>query len=161
MSSFRSRARRILRDGRKLRRCSAGEVWSLVEALCTAGAIAGLLHTCSFRQVLRLVERWAQSHPSAHLAPDEEQRILWAVEAVTRRLLPTRPCLTQALAAYVLLTRRGAQRPTLQIGVKRGENDDLDAHAWLEREGTVVIGGDTSPSTYSILSPRRAKQDTE
>ena len=45
-----------------------------------------------------------------------------------------------ALDTQVLLSRRG--HPTLHhIGVAKGEEGCLEAHAWLESRGKVVIGG--------------------
>ena len=57
----------------------------------------------------------------------------------------------QALAAHVLLGRRGY--PTqLHIGVTRGEKGKFLGHAWLEREGAVIIGGDAlSQQHYTPL----------
>jgi hypothetical protein len=72
------------------------------------------------------------------------------VAAVNRRLFPDRPCLTQALAARYLLSRGGVPS-VLQIGVAR-HGSDLQAHAWLEREGGVIIGGEQSPARYQRLS---------
>jgi hypothetical protein len=54
-----------------------------------------------------------------------------------------RTCLTQALAAQVLLARSGDQSD-LRIGVTRDSNGKFLAHAWLERQGAVLIGGDGS-----------------
>jgi hypothetical protein len=49
-------------------------------------------------------------------------------------------CLVQALAAKALLSRAGY--PTLiRIGVAASEDGKLRAHAWLERDGEIVIGG--------------------
>jgi hypothetical protein len=48
----------------------------------------------------------------------------------------------QALAAEALLAHR-ARRPRLHIGVSRGERGSLEAHAWVEDDGRVLIGGST------------------
>ena len=74
-----------------------------------------------------------------------EARAAWAVGAVARRLLRRRPCLTQALVLRLLLQRRGFPPATLQIGVRRGRDGAFDAHAWLERDGRVLIGGEARP----------------
>jgi len=68
------------------------------------------------------------------------EKVIWAVEAAGRRMPRARTCLTQALAAQVLLARRG--RPALlHIGVSRKEQEEFEAHAWLESGGEVMIGG--------------------
>jgi hypothetical protein len=66
--------------------------------------------------------------------------IAWAVEAAGRRVPGTKSCLTQALATQVLLTRRGYPA-LLHIGVEGGQRERFRAHAWVESEGKVVIGG--------------------
>jgi hypothetical protein len=67
---------------------------------------------------------------------------------VGHRLLPNRPCLTQALVLQFLLLRGGDDTPKLKIGVTKGQQNELLAHAWVERDGEVLIGGKTSPLTY-------------
>lgn len=152
LKTMRNRLFSLLHMVRKLRCCSWAERWDLVVAVCTAGAVAGLLHTCSFGRVLRILDWWSRSqHSKTYLSSEEERRLLWAVEAVSRRLLPQRPCLTQALAAHVLLVRHGAHQVELQIGVKRPSDGTFRAHAWLERKGRVLVGGETSLSAYSRL----------
>ena len=54
--------------------------------------------------------------------------------------VPRATCLTQALAAQVLLARLG-ERSVLRIGVARDERLGVRGHAWLEHRGRVVIGG--------------------
>ena len=74
-------------------------------------------------------------------------RAAWAARAVGRRFLPERPCLTQALVLQYLLLRRGDDEAELHIGVAKNE-DGLQAHAWVERNGQVLIGGADSPQEY-------------
>jgi hypothetical protein len=65
--------------------------------------------------------------------------VVWALTAASR-WVPAPTCLTQALAAQMLLARRGC--PTsLQIGVARAPGGGVEAHAWLEVRGVPVIGG--------------------
>ena len=74
--------------------------------------------------------------------------------AVSRaaRFVPKASCLTQALSAQIMLTRR--QIPsTLHIGVRRSETGGFEAHAWLEVAGTILLGGtQESVSTYRSLT---------
>jgi len=67
-----------------------------------------------------------------------ENWIIWAVKA-SSRFVPCATCLTQAMAARMLLSIYG-HKADLRIGVLR-EDDDLKAHAWLEKDGRVLIGG--------------------
>jgi hypothetical protein len=60
----------------------------------------------------------------------EVERVRWAVAAVGRRL-PGATCLTQALAARMLLGRKGIPA-RVRIGVRRDEAGRIAGHAWLE-----------------------------
>ncbi len=62
--------------------------------------------------------------------------------------VPKATCLVQALAAQVLLTKHG-HTADLQIGVSQAKG--FEAHAWLEFEGRVVLGGVTNLSDYVVL----------
>ena len=67
------------------------------------------------------------------------ERIAWAV-AVASEYVPNATCLTQALAALVLLQREG-YGTCLRIGVARSAEGQFEAHAWLERDGRILVGG--------------------
>jgi hypothetical protein len=91
----------------------------------------------------RIWERVAGRLPSAGMsvgsAETTAQDVAWAVRRVSRAV-PGATCLTQALAAQFLLSRRGyASR--LRIGVARAPGARLRAHAWLESDGLIVLGG--------------------
>jgi transglutaminase superfamily protein len=86
---------------------------------------------------------------SAATAQTTVQDVVWAVRRVSRAV-PGATCLTQALAAQVLLSRRGyASR--LRIGVAHAPGDGLRAHAWLESDGLIVLGG-APVEAYTPLS---------
>jgi hypothetical protein len=61
--------------------------------------------------------------------------------AVTRasKLVPFATCLTQALAGGFLIRRAGTNA-VVHFGVAKGEAG-FKAHAWLESNGGIVIGG--------------------
>jgi hypothetical protein len=61
------------------------------------------------------------------------------VTAVAARV-PRASCLTQALAATLLLARHG-YAATLRVGVAKNEDGSLRAHAWLESGGETLLGG--------------------
>lgn len=67
-------------------------------------------------------------------------RVGWAVKAAGRGTPGDRLCLVQALAAEVLLGRRGIPAG-IRIGVVKDEALKLQAHAWVESGGAVIIGG--------------------
>ena len=74
-----------------------------------------------------------------HLA----DRISWAVTVAGRYVLGVRPCLVQALTVRLLLRWHGCPA-RLHFGVARGEGGQIRAHAWVEANGRVVIGGSAS-----------------
>jgi len=81
-------------------------------------------------------------------------RVAWAVEMASRCTPGAKSCLTQALAAQVLLDRRGYPA-LLHIGVAKGEQGRFQAHAWLESKGTVVIGG-SEQEPFTLLASLKA-----
>ncbi len=100
-----------------------------------------------FRKVLAFVDRIPKGHRS--LSPDEAVR---AVRAAARRLLGERPCLPQALAVRYWLKRSGRES-VLRLGVTKDDAGRLKAHAWLELDGRVLIGGESSRQRYVTLQP--------
>jgi hypothetical protein len=76
-------------------------------------------------------------------SPEQVQsakKISWAVRA-SSRYVPSATCLVQALTLQCLLSRAGIHSD-LAIGVARGDESGIAAHAWLEIDGTVIIGGE-------------------
>lgn len=115
--------------------------------------IRAALEVVSFRRVLRYVEARAEAACAEHgtapadaMAHPPVARTVWSIQAVGRRLMPQRPCLTQALVGRLLLAREGVAT-TLHIGVAKAA-EDLKAHAWLEHEGTILIGGAHARDEY-------------
>lgn len=124
----------------KFFRLSSTDRSLLVKAALTVGTIRMGLWGLPFRTLRRLVGSVTQKSaglPKADRASLD--RIAWAV-MVASRYVPAATCLTQALATQVLLGRRGYPA-CLRIGVEKGEGGQLQAHAWVESDGVVVIGG--------------------
>lgn len=67
------------------------------------------------------------------------ERVSWAVKTAAR-YVPAASCLTQALAAQSLLSR-GGHRSELHTVVAKGPGSEFGAHAWVQCEDRVVIGG--------------------
>lgn len=116
----------------------AADVLLTLEA---AAALAGFrlaLRVLPFPRVLSLARatRRQASRRSSTCAP------LAVRHAVLRaaRLLPFRvTCLPVALAACALLGRQG-HAGVLRIGVRSAGDAPLEAHAWVEHEGSILIG---------------------
>lgn len=135
-------------------RLSGEERRLLMTALLWSGAVRMSLRLLSFRVVLRWVERLATPTSRATATdPSYRERAAWAVSAVGHRLFPRNPCLTEAFVAQLMLRRRGFPA-TLRIGVATDEGR-FKAHAWVESEGRIIVGGSASPEHFTPLPPLR------
>ena len=129
-----------MRRLRKLLALPGPERLLLVKAALLLLAIRLGLWVLRFRIVRSVLARLSQGRdkrPDAHHLPPD--KIVWAVEVVGHHVPGTKNCLVRALATDTLLARHG--RPSrLRIGVARGDRGELEAHAWVEGEGKILIG---------------------
>lgn len=130
-------ANRMMHLARRFFALERGDRWLIVEALLLVGLVQAGLRILSFAILQRLLAAAKRVRGRARPRP---ARIAWAVNAAAR-LVPGRTCLTDALAADVMLCRRGYQS-LLRIGVKKraGGAGPLEAHAWVECDGSIVAG---------------------
>ncbi len=76
------------------------------------------------------------------ITPDQVQLaadIGWEVTRAARYLPFKAVCLPQAMAARVMLERRGV-KSVMHFGAAKGTDKPLDAHAWLDAAGVKVTG---------------------
>ena len=131
----------------------ARDWWALIRAAALTVLIRAALSIWSLKTVTATLKRIARGLPQTGEATlAYRHRAKWAAHAVGQRLLPKRPCLTQALVLQYMLLRRGDDQAELHIGVAKGEAGELLAHAWIERNGRVLIGGASSPWKYRRLA---------
>jgi hypothetical protein len=105
-----------------------------VRSIAWLGAARIALWVLPFRTARRLLSR--STHPAATDVTPE--RITWALTRA-RRIVPRATCLPQALAAEALLIRSGLPAE-LRIGVVKTAQGRLEAHAWVESGGRIVVG---------------------
>ena len=67
------------------------------------------------------------------------EEVGWAVTRAARHVPFRAVCLPQAMAARVMLKRRGVAS-VMHFGAAKGEVKPLDAHAWLDAAGVEVTG---------------------
>ena len=106
------------------------------------------LHLLPFRTVWRSTKRLGQlAQRYAGDSRDIKRRLTDVNTQISRaaRRIPGATCLPQALTGYLLLSSYGINT-TLRIGVRRAE--DIEAHAWLEKDGVVVLGGASSTDHF-------------
>ena len=104
------------------------------------------LHVLPFRTVARFAARGAFRRGSVDTI--ERERFVWAVNAVSRKIMPSRRCLVRALSVQWFLRRAGVPAE-LCIGARKQAAGRLNAHAWVELDGNVIIGGKDSPKIYA------------
>jgi Transglutaminase-like superfamily len=105
-----------------------------------------------FRWVARVlgrqeVERDALDH-AVHVA--DARQIAIMVHKAIKNVPWTSKCLDQALAAKVMLARRGIST-TVYFGVKSDEQGQLAAHAWL-RSGEIYVTGGRNRDEFTPIS---------
>ncbi len=130
-----------MRWARKFFRLSAAERWMLLRVAFLLGVTRLALKLIPFRTLHGLLSRGGGSSRRVS-APDDPYpgQVAWAVGVVGRYVLDDKACLTQALVGQFLLKRRGYPAD-LRIGVARAADGELAAHAWVECDGLVLIGG--------------------
>ena len=100
-------------------------------------AIAATLRMVRWSAVRRVVSPLRAIAQPLVGAP--EGRVLWAIEASGRRMPGLSTCLVRALVAGILLGSR--DHPVrVTIGVRRTPDGMLESHAWVERDGLVIVG---------------------
>lgn len=122
---------------RRLARLSPVERRLLIRAVVAVAVVRVGLTLLPFRILPGLLARRTRARPRT--AGVSRENVAWAVGTASR-YVPRATCLTQALAAQLLLAGEG-EASRLHVGVARASDGTFRAHAWLESEGRIVIGG--------------------
>jgi hypothetical protein len=86
-------------------------------------------------------------------------RVSWAVTAAAKGLPLSTTCLFEALAADVMLRRRGLTCE-MCFGVRMPTRaTPFAAHAWIEHRGVVIVGQLEDLRDYAPLSPQRVRDE--
>ncbi|MCP2732620.1 lasso peptide biosynthesis B2 protein [Limnofasciculus baicalensis] len=117
--------------------------WCNRKILITAFILLGLvrlgLWLLPFQRLQRLLVQIGNIHShSQNNNQTSINKIIWAVET-SSRYMPGVKCLARALTTQTLMSRYG-HSSELRIGVAKGESGKLEAHAWIESQGKVIIG---------------------
>lgn len=120
-----------------------------VKAILLVAVFRAVLELFSFRRAAGLMEKLAVRQPrlEGDYLPEELAR---AVRLASNNMLRERPCLPQALALHLLYRRRGIES-RLRIGVKKKDDGQIEAHAWVQRDAYVVIGALPNLHEYTVL----------
>ena len=125
------------------------DVRLLVVAFVLQLVAAGALRTMPLPVLRRTIARLRRVAQVALHGTDE--RVIWAIEAVGRRLAGVSTCFVRALVAELALG--SAQRPLrLTIGVRREPDGDLRSHAWVSDQSRILIGGTTADQFVPLVA---------
>lgn len=133
----------------KFFRLSLHEKFLFIESLLLLIIVKLGLSLLSFKKILDLLEKSRNNSKALYNKLSLEQ-IAWAVE-VSGRYAPKATCLSKALTAQYLFRKNG-YCSSVHIGVEKNSNGDLEAHAWIEIDGHIVIGNLKNISRYKHLT---------
>ena len=121
----------------------------LLEDWITLGLSRGMVLTLPFRWIAPgLRARLSGSAQDSGQAQD--RTVGWALRVASKYTPWKSNCLAQAIAAKRMLHRR--QLPsTLFLGVRKGEQDEFEAHAWIDF-GPITLTGGNDQAGYSVVS---------
>ncbi len=140
-----ARWRSIPRKLRRLARIGGSRRALLVEAALWLALARLALIVVPFPWLARRLGTFAppSAAPAGGNPPDEHvalaREIGWAVTRAARYVPFKAVCLPQAMAARVMLKRRGISS-VLHFGAAKGKEKPFDAHAWLDAAGVEVTG---------------------
>ncbi len=130
----------------KVRELTSSQWILLVKATLILLLIKGGLFALTFTQFKKVYASMLHVSKSATYPEEYIAAAAWAVRAVAYRLPFGLTCLPQALALKYLL-RRDPNMP-LHIGVQTAIPQGFQAHAWIEKDGRVVIGDWPEETNY-------------
>jgi len=123
---------------RKFLSLPAKERYILLKAFLLLSIIRLGLWLLPFRTLQQTLERLFHYPVTSYRQAPSPEKFSWAVSAVSR-YVPSATCLAQALTLQALLSQEGIHSD-LALGVARDDATGITAHAWLEIDGTVIIG---------------------
>jgi len=107
------------------------------------------LWVAPFRIMQRFCGYLGRASRSSRGSAAGAREIVWAVRLASR-YVTLATCLVQALATQILLGRNG-HAGELHIGVALDSKLGFSAHAWVESQGEILIGGSEEIDGYSPM----------
>jgi hypothetical protein len=125
--------------------------WLLVKIGFLMGWIWLGLRLLPFQKMYAILAKFGHSNSIAKEQTGQVEKICRNVEKVGGYVFGDDSCFPQALTAQLLLNRSGFH-PCLRIGATKGNENSIRAHAWVELDGCVIVGGPISKiQEYIIL----------
>ncbi len=127
--------RRPARRGRDL----GTKQWLLLcETFATLAGASAAIAALPFRRVVALASRDVLGSRSSRFDTED---LVWAVEAIARRVPWRTVCFQKGLALHLMLRRHGIPS-VLHYGVGKGNDGELAAHVWIGVGDQTVLGGE-------------------
>ena len=142
-----------MKRSRKFLRLSRGDRQLLLGTFFLLGLVRLGLWLLPFQTLRQIIARISGANPVGEqkYCPPTIDKIVWAVNLSSRYMPGGAKCLARALTTQVLMSRHGYS-PQLRIGVAKGDGGQLEAHAWVESQGEVVIGHLRDLSRFTPLA---------
>lgn len=123
--------------------------WLILRISASIICVRVMLRFVPFKRLLGWMQR---SSPLKRVAFDADtaQYLSHNIEVIGNVLIPKGPCLTKALVGRWFLNQIGYET-TMHFGVRYGNNQQLEAHAWLEHDGEIVIGNLVDLESYKTI----------
>ncbi|MEO6285016.1 MAG: lasso peptide biosynthesis B2 protein [Dyadobacter sp.] len=125
-----------------------GKITFLKSVFCLLWIKAGL-SLLSFSTFRKFFHKLTGNQTSKEFSQEQIDMTVWAVDTAANLLPLELLCLPRALATKYLL--RGAPSLTLEIGVEINPAKKFEAHAWIEKNGTIIIGDWPTSISYQRL----------
>jgi hypothetical protein len=128
---------------RRFTRLSRTERRLFLEAVLWLGIFRAALLAVPFRRLAPHLGVHMTETPSGAESSDRlmmAREVAGAVNRASRQVPWAAKCLVQALAGKKMLQRRGVAS-TLYLGLAKGADQDLQAHAWLRCGDQIILGG--------------------
>jgi len=131
---------------------SAEQRWLLFKVTMLLAGIRLSLWVVSYSVVRPLLDRLSQRSARLQTDPSPAEQLAWATTLAGRIVPGGGHCLSQALTLRTFLSRRGYPA-RICYGVREVEGAPFMAHAWVEHDGAVLIGGGNLDRFRQLLAP--------
>lgn len=102
-----------------------------------------------FSTFRRLFYKISKSETTKNLTSQQISEVVWAVNTAANVIPLELVCLPRALATKFLL--RKVPSLSLEIGIEVNPHKAFEAHAWVEKEGEIIIGDWSDSVSYQRL----------
>jgi hypothetical protein len=91
-----------------------------------------------------------EKHLSDDINYETFENIIWSINCLGN-YMPGKSCLIKAMTAKLMFAKRNC-RVEIWIGISKKRGEEIVGHAWVEKGGEILIGGDTSISRFVPVS---------